>query len=131
VGGALLFASNFELPFVLQIDALNRGLGAILSQEVDSEVAAPQPEACGAGGKVQHVEKECLAIKWAVGTLRSCLLGCALTLCLDHDPLHYLHCMKDTGSVCVWWVAGFIGLTWPTLPQAVFASSLLSSLPPC
>lgn len=41
------------------------------------------------------VEKVCLAIKWVVGALRYYLLGCDFTLCLDHDPLHWLHRMKD------------------------------------
>jgi len=38
------------------------------------------------------VEKDCLAIKWAVGTLRYLyLLGRAFTLCSDHVPLCWLH----------------------------------------
>jgi len=34
-GEPLLFTPNFELPFGLQPNALNRGLGVVLSQEVD------------------------------------------------------------------------------------------------
>jgi len=34
-GELLLFTPNFELPFVLQTEVLNMGLGAVLSHEVD------------------------------------------------------------------------------------------------
>jgi len=34
-GEPLLFTPNFELPFVLQTDVSNRGLGAVFSQEVE------------------------------------------------------------------------------------------------
>lgn len=37
------------------------------------------------------VEKECLAIQWAVGALRYYLLGCSFTFWLDHALLQWLH----------------------------------------
>ncbi len=37
------------------------------------------------------IEKECLAIRWAVLTLRYYLLGREFTLCSDHAPLQWLH----------------------------------------
>ncbi len=36
------------------------------------------------------IEKECLAIRWAVLTLRYYLLGREFTLCSDHAPLQWL-----------------------------------------
>ncbi len=44
------------------------------------------------------IEKECLAIRWAVLTLRYYLLGREFTLCSDHAPLQWLHRMKDTNG---------------------------------
>ena len=57
-------------------------------------------------GRYSTVEKECLAIKWAVETLCYYLLGCSFTLCLDHTPLQWLHCMKDTNvRITRWYLA--------------------------
>ncbi len=52
------------------------------------------------------VEKECLAIWWAVLTLRYYLLGREFTLCSDHAPLQWLHRMKDTNArITRWYLA--------------------------
>ena len=44
------------------------------------------------------VEKECLAIRWAVGALRYYLLGRSFTLWSDHALLQWLHHMKDANA---------------------------------
>ncbi len=52
------------------------------------------------------VEKESLAIRWAVLTLRYYLLGPEFTLCSDHAPLQWLHRMKDTNTrITRWYLA--------------------------
>ncbi len=52
------------------------------------------------------IEKECLAIRWAVLTLRYYLLGREFTLCFDHAPLQWLHRMKDTNArITRWYLA--------------------------
>ncbi len=52
------------------------------------------------------VERECLAIWWAVLTLRYYLLGREFTLCSDHAPLQWLHRMKDTNArITRWYLA--------------------------
>ena len=56
--------------------------------------------------KYGTVEKECLAIRWAVGSLRYYLLGRSFTLCSDHAPLQWLHRMKDTNTrITRWYLA--------------------------
>jgi len=60
-GEPLLFTPNFELPFVLQTDAPNRGLRPRRSTVL----------------RYSTVEKKCLA-KWPVDTLRYYLLGRSL-----------------------------------------------------
>ncbi|KAI2647892.1 Retrovirus-related Pol polyprotein [Labeo rohita] len=44
------------------------------------------------------IEKECLAIRWAILTLCYYLLGREFTFCSDHAPLQWLHRMKDTNA---------------------------------
>ncbi len=52
------------------------------------------------------VEKECLAIRWAILTLRYYLLGREFTLCSDHAPLQWLNRMKDTNArITRWYLA--------------------------
>ena len=108
-GKPLLFTSDFNLPFVLQTDASNRGLGAVLAQEVeglDRPVLYLSRKLSDREERYSTVEKECLAIKWAVGALRYYLLGRAFTLCSDHAPLRWLATMKDTNPrITRWYLA--------------------------
>ncbi|XP_061567193.1 uncharacterized protein LOC133421555 [Cololabis saira] len=90
-------------------DASNRGLGAVLSQQVegmDRPVLYISRKLSEREGRYSTVEKECLAIRWAVGSLRYYLLGRPFTLWSDHAPLQWLHRMKDTnGRITRWYLA--------------------------
>ena len=55
-GELLLFTPNFSLPFNLQTDASDRGLGAVLTH-ISRKLS--QQEA-----RYSTVEKECLPIRW-------------------------------------------------------------------
>ncbi|XP_051561997.1 uncharacterized protein LOC127445759 [Myxocyprinus asiaticus] len=98
-------AGAYRIP----TDASDRGLGAVLSQVVGGEerpVLYISRKLSLRETKYSTVEKECLAIKWAVLTLRYYLLGRAFTLCSDHAPLQWLHRMKDTNArITRWYLA--------------------------
>ncbi len=49
------------------------------------------------------VEKECLAIKWALDSLRYYLLGRKFRLETDHRALSWLGQMRDTKSIITRW----------------------------
>ncbi|XP_060786761.1 uncharacterized protein LOC132892488 [Neoarius graeffei] len=104
-GAALDQARAYRIP----TDASDRGLGAVLSQEVegeDSPVLYISRKLSVREGRYSTIEKECLAIKWAVLALRYYLLGHPFTLCLDHAPLQWLHCMKDANArITCWYLA--------------------------
>ncbi|CAM4608181.1 unnamed protein product [Leuciscus chuanchicus] len=108
-GGPLLHAPDFSLPFILQTDASDRGMGAVLSQEVEGEerpVLYISRKLSKRETMYSTIEKECLAIRWAVLTLRYYLLGREFTLCSDHAPLQWLHRMKDTNArITRWYLA--------------------------
>uniref|UniRef100_A0A8C1RIN6 Gypsy retrotransposon integrase-like protein 1 n=1 Tax=Cyprinus carpio TaxID=7962 RepID=A0A8C1RIN6_CYPCA len=108
-GGPLLHSPNSSLPFLLQTDTLDRGLGAVLSQEVEGEdrpVLYISRKLSKRETRYSTIEKECLAIRWAVLTLRYYLLGREFTLCSDHAPLQWLHRMKDTNArITRWYLA--------------------------
>ncbi|XP_051524478.1 uncharacterized protein LOC127423849 isoform X2 [Myxocyprinus asiaticus] len=88
---------------------LYRGLGAVLSQVVEGEerpVLYISWKLYLREAKYSTVEKECLAIKRAILTLRYFLLGWAFTLCSDHGPLQWLYHMKDTNAwITRWYLA--------------------------
>ncbi len=108
-GGPLLHSPDFSLPFLLQTDASDRGLGAVLTQEIEGEerpVLYISQKLSKRETMYSTIEKECLAIRWAVLTLRYYLLGREFTLCSDHAPLQWLHRMKDTNArITRWYLA--------------------------
>ena len=86
---------NWNYGLILQVDASNRGLGAILSQ-IDLE-GLEHPVACASRKlqpreeKLSTTEKECLAIVWVVELFRYYLFGRKFRLKTDHNPLVWLN----------------------------------------
>eukprot|EP00731_Ephydatia_muelleri_P010889 Em0005g1475a len=71
---------------VLQTDASNVGLGAVLEQD-------------------HVIQRECLAIVWAMKQFRHYLLGRTFQLMTDHAPLQWLGEQKMEGLLCRWALA--------------------------
>nr|XP_043887672.1 uncharacterized protein LOC122773229 [Solea senegalensis]XP_043891582.1 uncharacterized protein LOC122775615 [Solea senegalensis] len=98
-----------EGTYRIPTDASNSGLGAVLSQEVegvDRPVLYISRKLAQREVSYSTVEKECLAIRWAVGALRYYLLGRPFTLWSDHAPLQWLHRMKDANArITRWYLA--------------------------
>ncbi|MGH0117755.1 UNVERIFIED_CONTAM: hypothetical protein FKN15_039051 [Acipenser sinensis] len=101
-----LISPDFNREFLLQTDASDVGLGAVLSQEVDGvehPVLYLSRKLLPRERNYAVIEKECLAIKWAVDSLRYYLLGRPFTLVTDHAPLKWLHTMRDTNARITRW----------------------------
>ncbi|KAI2658155.1 Transposon Ty3-I Gag-Pol polyprotein [Labeo rohita] len=96
-------------PFLLQTDASDTGLGAVLSQVQEGEehpVLYISRKLTPAERNYATVEKEALAIKWAVLELRYYLLGRRFTLVTDHAPLQWMARAKNTNArVTRWFLA--------------------------
>ncbi|XP_069074081.1 astrocytic phosphoprotein PEA-15 isoform X1 [Pleurodeles waltl] len=98
----VLRCPDFSAPFHLYTDASNVGLGAVLAQPDGEGQDHPVvfisrkllPREC----HYPAIEKECLAIKWAVESLQYYLLGRPFILYTDHAPLTWLASHKDTNS---------------------------------
>ena len=94
----VLRSPDLSKPFVVPTVASERGIGAVLSQEgSDGEhpVACISRKLRPRESKYATIEKECLAIVWAVQTLRVYLFGQCFTIQTDHHPLQWLQQMKD------------------------------------
>lgn len=84
--------------YILQMDASDLGLGATLSQVDEHRDEHPVAFASRKLLPREHnyatVEKECLAIVWAVQFFRVYLYGQPCSVQSDHQPLSWLHRMK-------------------------------------
>ncbi|KAI2662301.1 Retrovirus-related Pol polyprotein from transposon 17.6 [Labeo rohita] len=105
----VLRAPDFSCPFLLQTDASDTGLGAVLSQVQGGEehpIIYISRKLSPAERNYATVEREALAIKWAVLELRYYLLGRKFTLVTDHAPLQWMARAKDTNArVTRWFLA--------------------------
>ena len=103
----VLRSPDFTRPFVLQTDASERGVGAVLSQLDDNgddhPVAYFSRKLLPREEKYSTVEKECLAIKLAVQAFSVYLLGRPFTIQTDHHSLQWLDRLKDNNSRLTQW----------------------------
>lgn len=76
--------------FVLTTDASDVGIGAVLSTARGTVVEYASHTLSATERKYATIEKECLAIVWAVQKFRHYLIGAHFTLETDHKPLEWL-----------------------------------------
>ena len=96
----VLQSPNFTKPFILQTDASDRSLDAVLSQSsMDNDIhpdayfskkLLPQEE------RFSNIEKECLAVKLGIEAFRFYLMGHIFTVQTNHRALIRLDRLKDT-----------------------------------
>lgn len=102
----VLSCPNFSVPFELQTDASNTGLGAVLTQTIDNVehvISYASRSLLPAERNYSTTEKECLAVIWAIGKYRAYLEGYRFTVITDHSSLRWLHNLKNpTGRLARW-----------------------------
>lgn len=106
ISAPILTCPNFELPFVVQTDASDYGIGCVLSQEQDGQekvIAYLSRSLTKVERKYSVTEKECLSVLYAIEKLRPYLEGSRFTVITDHYSLKWLHSIKDpTGRIARW-----------------------------
>ena len=97
---------DVEQPFVLRTDASDKGIGAVLMQEREGSlrpIAYASKKLLGAETRYAIIEKECLAIVWAIKKFEPYLYGNHFTIETDHQPLQYLKRTKtENGRLMRW-----------------------------
>ena len=93
----ILHLSDVNKTFVLRTDASDVGLGAALLQEADGRlfpVAYASRKLLTRETHYSAIERECLAIVWAIRKFALYLYGRQFVLQTDHQPLQYLNAAK-------------------------------------
>ena len=97
---------NFEHPFILEVDACEYGLGAVLSQEYDNHkyvIAYASRILSAAERKYGATEREALAFVWATKHFRAYIEGSKVLIRSDCKALKWLRNAKDiTGRLAKW-----------------------------
>ena len=98
----ILAFPHFERPFILQTDASDYAIGAVVSQKDTANVEHPIAYISRTLKKTERnysvTEKECLALVYACQIFRPLLFGRELEVITDHAPLQWLQTHKDSSS---------------------------------
>ncbi|XP_060062936.1 uncharacterized protein LOC132543450 [Ylistrum balloti] len=97
---------DLEQEFILRTDASDTALGAVLLQEENGQtmpVAYTSRKLLPREKNYAIVEKECLAIVWAVQKFEPYIYGKEFVLETDHQPLTYLHRSKIANARLMRW----------------------------
>lgn len=106
VSAPVLWNPDFTLTFILQTDASDRGLGALLLQEKSGEyhpLVYLSKKLLPREQNFATVEKECYAIVWAVQRLQKYLYGREFIIETDHRALQWLKTMKSQNPRLLRW----------------------------
>eukprot|EP00794_Sanderia_malayensis_P021278 gene21278-biopygen16313 len=97
---------NFDLPFLLQTDASDVGLGAVLAQlDADGQervIAYASYTLSQRERNYTAMEKEALAVVFAAKHFRFYLLGHKFSVITDNSALRWLHSVEPKGRIARW-----------------------------
>jgi len=106
---SVLKLPNFNEKFIVQTDASNERLGAILLQTengVKHPIAFASKKLLAREKNYSTIEKECLAIVWGVQKFEQYLYGKHFVLETDHQPLQYLGKTQYQNGRLMRWALG-------------------------
>ena len=98
---------DFSLPFVLHTDASEAAVGAVLSQCIDGHervVSYWSRQLSKPERNYSTVEREALAVVYAIKEFYPYLYGFSFRLVTDHNPLTSLRAIKDVGGRLARWI---------------------------
>ena len=106
VSHPILCLPDMSKLFYLRTDASDTGVGAVLLQDVNNcrmPIAYASRKLLDREVNYATIEKECLAIVWAVEKFRVYLYGKEFVLQTDQKPLSYLFTMRNSNGRLMRW----------------------------
>lgn len=106
ISAPVLSCPNYDLPFVVETDASDFGVGAVLLQpheDGDKVISYLSRSLSKQERNYSTTKKECLAVLLAIEKLRPYLEGVSFCVVTDHHSLVWLQNLKDpTGRLARW-----------------------------
>ena len=118
-GKPVLLLPRMDRTFVLRTDASSLGLGAVLLQEEDGclhPVAFASKKLLQRECNYSTIERECLAIVWAVQKFLRFLWGVRFVLQTDHRPLTFLRTSEFKNGRILRWALSLQEFTFDVEP---------------
>ncbi|CAF3796274.1 unnamed protein product [Rotaria sp. Silwood1] len=106
VNAPIMNTPNFNEPFILELDACEYGLGAVLAQEYNKKkfvIAYASRTLSSAERNYSATEREALAIVWATQHFRPYLEGTKVLIRSDCKALQWLKNAKDVSGRLARW----------------------------
>ena len=97
---------DYRKEIHLAVDSLDRGIGAVLQQFHEGQLCPVlylSGKLSSAERKYSAVERECLAMVWAIKRLHSYVYGREFVVMSDHQPLAFLNSAKYSNSRVMRW----------------------------
>src|ERR671926_1835835 len=98
---------DWSLPLEIMCDASDYAVGAVLGQTKDKKhhaIAYASKTLTGAQLNYANIEKELLAVVYAIDKFRSYLVGAKVIVYTDHAALKYLLTKKDAKPHLIRWI---------------------------
>ena len=98
---------NRDLPFEIMCNASDYAIGAVLGQRIDKKPTAiwyASKTLAKAQMNYTTIEKELLAVVYALENVRPYILGCKIVIYTDHAALKYFFSKKEVKPRLIRWV---------------------------
>jgi len=107
ISAPIIQPPDWSLPFEIMCDASDYVIGAVLGQTKDKKyhaISYASKTLTGAQLNYATIEKELLAIVFAIDKFRSYLVGAKIIVYTDHAALKYLLTKKDANPHLIRWI---------------------------